>query len=38
MIKYYEGTVFNTGAKAIVNTINCEGAMGAGLALEFMLR
>lgn len=38
MIHYYEGTVFNTGAKAIVNTINCEGAMGAGLALEFMLR
>lgn len=38
MIKYFEGTVFNTGAEAIVNTINCDGFMGAGLALEFSLR
>lgn len=38
MIKYFEGTVFNTSAQAIVNTVNCEGFMGAGLALEFALR
>ena len=35
MIKYFEGTVFNTNADAIVNTVNCDGFMGAGLALEF---
>lgn len=38
MIEYFEGTVFNTNADAIVNTINCDGFMGAGLALEFSLR
>lgn len=38
MIKYYDGTVFNTPATAIVNTVNCDGFMGAGLALEFALR
>ncbi|MGM0411367.1 MAG: macro domain-containing protein [Bacillota bacterium] len=38
MINYYEGTVFNTSAKTIVNTINCVGVMGAGIALEFKLR
>lgn len=38
MIKYFEGTVFNTDAKAIVNTINCIGVMNAGIALEFGLR
>lgn len=38
MIKYYDGTVFNVGTDAIVNTVNCVGFMGAGLALEFKLR
>jgi len=38
MLKYFEGTVFNAGAEAIVNTVNCMGVMGAGIALEFMLR
>lgn len=38
MITYLEGTVFNTGADAIVNTINCTGVMNAGIALEFGLR
>ena len=38
MIKYYEGTVFNVNASALVNTVNCVGVMGAGIALEFMLR
>lgn len=38
MIKYFDGTVFNANAQAIVNTVNCTGVMGAGIALEFMLR
>ena len=31
MITYFDGTVFNTPAKAIVNTVNCVGTMGKGL-------
>lgn len=38
MLKYYEGTVFNSDAKTLVNTVNCFGVMGAGIALEFKLR
>jgi O-acetyl-ADP-ribose deacetylase (regulator of RNase III) len=38
MIYYSKGTIFNTEAKTIVNTVNCEGVMGRGLALEFRLR
>jgi len=38
MIKYLNKTVFNSGCEGIVNTVNCVGAMGAGLALEFSLR
>lgn len=38
MIKYYDGTVFNTPAHTLVNTVNCFGVMGAGIALEFKLR
>jgi O-acetyl-ADP-ribose deacetylase (regulator of RNase III) len=38
MLRYTDTTVFNVGAQTIVNTINCVGAMGAGLALEFQLR
>ena len=38
MISYYNGTVFNCDASAIVNTVNCQGFMGAGIALEFSLR
>lgn len=38
MIYYYDGTVFNTPAKVLVNTVNCFGVMGAGIALEFKLR
>lgn len=38
MINYFEGTVFNVNTQAIVNTVNCTGVMGAGIALEFMLR
>ena len=38
MITYYKGTVFNTDAQTIVNTVNCDGFMGGGIALEFGLR
>ena len=38
MIIYSYGTVFNVGTHAVVNTVNCSGVMGAGIALEFMLR
>lgn len=38
MISYYNGTVFNCDVSAIVNTVNCQGFMGAGIALEFSLR
>ncbi|OZQ64380.1 macro domain-containing protein [Paenibacillus odorifer] len=38
MLKYSEGTVFNSPAKTIVNTINCYGVMGAGIAKEFKMR
>ena len=38
MVIYQEGTVFNTDAEAIVNTVNCTGVMSAGIALEYSLR
>lgn len=38
MFNYTKATVFNTPSQAIVNTVNCLGVMGAGLALEFKLR
>lgn len=34
----FPGTVFNANTDAIVNTVNCMGVMGAGIALEFKLR
>lgn len=30
--------LFNVDTQSIVNTVNCTGVMGAGIALEFMLR
>lgn len=38
MLTYSNSTVFNVEAQTIANTINCEGVMGAGIALEFKLR
>ena len=38
MVKKTDSTVFNVGADCIVNTINCVGFMGKGIALEFALR
>ena len=33
-----KGNIFNSSAMAVVNTVNCVGAMGKGIALDFKLR
>lgn len=38
MFKKIKGNIFNTSAQAIVNTVNCVGIMGRGIALECKLR
>lgn len=35
MIKYMTGSIFNTEAEVLVNPVNTDGVMGAGLAAEF---
>lgn len=37
-ITIIKGNIFNTKAQTIVNTINCVGVMGKGIALVFKLR
>lgn len=37
-VKVIKGNIFNTKAQTIVNTINCVGVMGKGIALVFKLR
>ncbi len=37
-IKKIKGNIFNTKCQTIVNTVNCYGVMGAGIALECKLR
>jgi len=34
MIVWKTGDIFTTSCKTIVNTVNCEGVMGKGIALE----
>ncbi len=38
MIEIKEGNIFTTECQTIVNTVNCVGVMGAGIAYEFRLR
>lgn len=38
MITIKKGNIFTTNCQAIVNTVNCVGVMGAGIAFEFKLR
>ena len=38
MIQYTTGNIFESGASAIVNTVNLVGVMGKGLALQFKKR
>ncbi|KGQ35367.1 Appr-1-p processing protein [Gallibacterium anatis] len=35
MIEYQTGNIFESQAEALVNTVNCVGVMGRGLALQF---
>ena len=35
MIRYTTGDILRTDAEAIVNTVNCVGIMGRGIALQF---
>lgn len=35
MIEYKHGDIFLEDAEALINTVNCEGVMGRGLALQF---
>ena len=35
MIEYKRGNIFLSDADALVNTVNCEGHMGKGLAFQF---
>ena len=37
-IKVIKGDIFQSGAQTLVNTVNCVGVMGKGLALEFKKR
>lgn len=37
-VKIINGNIFTSKCQTIVNTINCVGVMGAGIALEFRLR
>lgn len=38
MIEERHDSLFDSGADALVNTVNCVGVMGKGLALEFRIR
>lgn len=35
MIEFIHGDILKTDAEAVVNTVNCVGVMGKGLALQF---
>lgn len=37
-IRYAKGSIFGAKSQTIVNTVNCVGVMGKGLALEFRKR
>lgn len=38
MLRYIQGNIFDAPTQAIVNTVNTEGVMGKGLALQFKER
>ncbi len=38
MIELKSGDIFEDGAEALVNTVNCVGVMGRGIALQFKKR
>jgi len=38
MLREVTGNIFTSNCQTLVNTVNCVGVMGAGVALEFRLR
>ena len=38
MLREIKGNLFNSKCQTLVNSVNCVGVMGAGVALEFKLR
>ncbi|MGB8405906.1 MAG: macro domain-containing protein [Mycobacterium sp.] len=38
MIEYGSGDLLNAGTEALINTVNCVGVMGKGIALQFKRR
>ncbi len=38
MLSIVKGNIFTSNCQTLVNTINCNGVMGAGIAFEFKLR
>ena len=38
MLKFVKGFFFDSEAQTLVNTVNCRGVMGKGVALEFKIR
>lgn len=38
MITYIKGDIFTSECQTIVNTVNCLGVMGKGIALEYKKR
>jgi O-acetyl-ADP-ribose deacetylase (regulator of RNase III) len=35
MIEYTSGNILHSDAEVLVNTVNCVGVMGRGIALQF---
>lgn len=38
MIKYTKGNMFECNADCLINTVNCEGFMGKGIAYQFKMK
>lgn len=38
MIEFVTGNIFDSNADCLVNTVNCEGFMGKGIAYQFKMR
>lgn len=38
MIEYTKGNMFECNADCLINTVNCEGFMGKGVAYQFKMR
>ena len=38
MIEYTTGNLFESNADCLINTVNCEGFMGKGIAYQFKMK